>query len=103
MIAFDRPTNRSVWPSAGARDYLGGDISRCPRVVLDDELLAESFRKPLCRQSGDDVISAASGKAYDQVHRPRRIIQRQRDARCDRQRGSADCQMQKFSAGKFHG
>ena len=43
------------------------------------------------------------GKADDDAHRPRRIGLRPRDARHGRQRGSARGQMQKLSAGKFHG
>src|SRR5215813_3935192 len=41
-------------------------------------------------------------EADDQVHRPRRIGLRPRDARHDRQRGSARGQMEKISAGKFY-
>jgi hypothetical protein len=37
------------------------------------------------------------------AHRPRRIGLRPSNARDGRQRGSARCQMQKISAGKFHG
>ena len=50
------------------------------------------------------MMSAAppGGKADDDAHRPRRIGLRPRDARHGRQRGSARCQMQKLSAGKFH-
>ena len=47
-------------------------------------------------------VRAAGGNADDQAHRPRRIGLRPRDARHGRQRGSARCQMQKLSAGKFH-
>ena len=42
-------------------------------------------------------------KANDHAHRPRRIGFRARDPRDGRQRGSARCQMQKISTGKFHG
>ena len=46
---------------------------------------------------------AAGGKADEQTHRPRRISLRPRKPRHGRQRGSACGQMQKLSAGKFHG
>ena len=45
---------------------------------------------------------AAAGGKRDEAHRPRRIGLRPCDPRYRRQRGSARCQMQKFSAGKFH-
>ena len=48
-------------------------------------------------------VRAAGGKANDDAHRPRRIGLRPRDPRHGRQRGSARGQMQKLSAGKFHG
>src|SRR5262249_61500277 len=41
-------------------------------------------------------------EAFDQVHRPGRIIERARKTRCGWQRGGTRCQMQKLSAGKFH-
>src|SRR5262249_33743182 len=41
-------------------------------------------------------------KSDDPTQRPRRVGLRPRDARHGRQRGSACCQMQKISAGKFH-
>ena len=36
----------------------GADIGAGPRPVLDDEGLAEAFRKPLTHQTCDDVVSA---------------------------------------------
>jgi len=45
---------------------------------------------------------ATSRKRYDNLHRPRWIGLRPRDARHGRQRGSARGQMEKISAGKFH-
>src|SRR5215472_4566327 len=83
-------------------DRLRGDITAGARPVLDDELLAEPLREPLADQASDDVGAAAGGKADDDADRPRRIGLRESEARCDRQRGSARCQMQKFAAGKFH-
>jgi hypothetical protein len=65
-------------------------------------LLAEALRQPLPYQSRDDVTWASGGKADNDAHRPRWIGLRPRDARHGRQRGSARCQMQKISAGKFH-
>jgi len=56
----------------------------------------------LADQASDDVGAAASGKADNQAHRPRRIGLRLRDARNCWQRDSARSQMQKISAGKFH-
>src|SRR5262249_54304702 len=68
-----------------------------------DEWLTESFRQPLSQQTREDVAPAARGKADDPTHRPRRIGLRPSDARHERQRGSARCQMQKLpTVGKFH-
>jgi hypothetical protein len=49
-----------------------------------------------------DVSWAAGGKGSDYAHRPRRIIERRCDARGDRERGSAGCDMQEFATGKIH-
>src|SRR5262249_47428470 len=71
--------------------------------VLDDKWLPKSLRQPLTDQACDDVRSSTSAKAFDQVHRSRRIGLRPRDPRYGRQRGSARGQIQKFpTVGKFH-
>ena len=48
-------------------------------------------------------VAPPGGKPTIDAHRPRRIGLRPCDARHGRQRGSARGQMQKLSAGKFHG
>src|SRR5262249_14190836 len=53
-------------------------------------------------KSRDDVGCSAGAEAFDQVHRPGRIIERARKTRCGWQRGGTRCQMQEFAAGKFH-
>ena len=53
-------------------------------------------------QARDDVGRAAGRNSHDQTHRPRRICLRSRDARHDRERGSARCQVQECAAAKFH-
>src|SRR5208282_1460662 len=83
-------------------DRLGSDIAVSTRAVLDDEWLTETPRQPLSDQAGGYVGGPASGIAYDQVHRPRRITVRRCEPRRGWERGSTRCQMQKFSAGKFH-
>ena len=45
---------------------------------------------------------AAGRNRHDDAHRPRRIALRPCDARDDRQRGSAGCQMQKLTARNLH-
>src|SRR5262245_63043671 len=57
--------------------------------VFDDELPAEALRQPLTHHACDDVAPTAGGKADDDAHGPRRIGLRARNARQDRQRGSA--------------
>ena len=81
---------------------LGGDIGAGARAILDDELLAKALRQPLADQSRSNVGRCAGRKAADDAHRPRRIGLRERDPRDRWQRGSACCQMQKSSTGKFH-
>src|SRR5215510_15829182 len=85
LVAFEGPTRRSVWPSAGA----------CTTASVAILVFAPGrFSTMNC--------SAAGGKAHDQAHRPRRIGLRSCKARDSRQRGSTQGQMQKFPAGKFH-
>jgi NAD(P)-dependent dehydrogenase (short-subunit alcohol dehydrogenase family) len=86
-----------------SHDDFGANITAGTRPVLDDERLAEALQQPLTDQARDDVGRAASGKGGDQVHRPRWIGLRQRDARHGRQRGGACCEMQELPTGKFHG
>src|SRR5262249_20268591 len=86
----------------GTHDRLGGDSGARTRAVLDNEGLAKTIRQPLTHRACHDVRWSACRKWHDPAHRPRRIIERQRDARHDRECGSACRQMQKISAGKFH-
>src|SRR6516162_2384948 len=51
---------------------------------------------------GEGVERATRWKWNHEPDRPRRIGLRPSDAGCGRKRGSARCQMQKISAGKFH-
>src|SRR5262245_12971246 len=70
--------------------------------ILNNELLTKTLRQPLTDQSREKVVGAASGKADNDSHRPRRIRLRPSDTRHGRERGSASGEMQKMSAGKFH-
>src|SRR5262249_6871805 len=85
-----------------AHDRLCADIAAATRPVVDNELLAEALRQPLTHQTRDDVSRAGRCERNNQTHRPRWIGLRPRDARDDRQRGSACGQMQKISAGKVY-
>jgi hypothetical protein len=85
------------------RDHLGGDVGAGAGPILDDEGLPQTLRQPLTDQSRMDVAHTPRRSANDQVHRPCRIGLRPRDARQGWQCGSACGQMQKISAGKFHG
>src|SRR5262249_55276381 len=84
-------------------DRFGTDIGSRTRSIVDDEFLAESLRQPLTYQTRDDFARAARCKTNDDAHGPRRIGLRPSDTRQSRQRGRARGQMQKSSAGKFHG
>src|SRR5262249_168293 len=85
-----------------AHDGLGSYVGTSTRSVLNDEWLAKSLRQPLPHRTCNGLGIAASGKADEDAHRPRRVGLRRSEARHGRQRGSAHCQMQKISAGKFH-
>src|SRR6516165_671054 len=84
-------------------DGLGGDIAGGAGPVLDDEWLTEPLRERLTQQAYEDVRSPARGISNDAAHRPCRIGLRPRDPRDRGPRGSTSGQMQKLSAGKFHG
>src|SRR5262245_27253962 len=80
------------------------DVAGGARTNLDDELLAEFFRKELGNQARDEVGSAARRLSDNDFHWTRRIGLRPRNRRSDRQRGSTGSQMQEVSTvGKFHG
>jgi hypothetical protein len=82
---------------------LSTGIAASAGSVFDDELLTELFGQPLTHQTGVEVIRAASWKADDDFHRPRRIGLRRCAARHGQERGGARCQMQELSSvGKFH-
>src|SRR5262245_42038492 len=85
-----------------AHDGLGADIAAAPRPIVDYELLAEPPREPWCDEPRENVGRSAGGRGGDDAHRPRRIVLRPSDTRHRRQRGSARCQMEKISTGKFH-
>src|SRR5262245_4862608 len=85
-----------------AHDRLCADIAAAARSVLDDKLLTEPLRQPLTHHTRDDVGRTGRSERHDNAHRPRRIGLRPSETRGGRQRGSARCQMQELSAGKFH-
>jgi hypothetical protein len=72
----------------GACDLLGSNVAGPAGVILDDEGLPEPLRQRLTDQARDDVGGGAGAEAFDQLHRPRRIIKRSRAMRCGRQHGS---------------
>jgi tetrahydromethanopterin S-methyltransferase subunit G len=58
----------------------GRDVGAGAGAVLDGELLAEPLRQPVACQPRDGVGRAAGGKPDKDVHRPRRIGLRPREA-----------------------
>ena len=62
-------------------DRLGTDIAAGTRPVLDDEWLAEPFRKPLTHQARENVGRPTGGKTDDDAHQARRIGLRPSEAR----------------------
>src|SRR5262249_10638710 len=86
----------------GTHDRFGADIGAAPCTIFDDELLAEPLREPRSDEPRKNVGRAARSRRGDDTHRPRRIALRVSEPGHCRQRGSACCEMQKISAGKFH-
>src|SRR5262245_49994997 len=85
-----------------AKKLMSSDPSAATRAVFYDELLAESPREPWSDEPRKNVGRAARGRGGDDADRPRRIGLRPSEARYSRERGSARCEMEKISAGKFH-
>lgn len=77
---------------------LGADIAAGAGTVLGDEGLAKPVREPLPDQPRRDVDAAARGKARDDAHRPRRIVERERGVRQGRQSGTKARQLQEAAA-----
>src|SRR5262249_60940518 len=78
------------------------NIAARPWSFLDANRLPEPLRQALAHQASDDVSRSTRRKTDNDAHRPRRIAFRPSDPRQGRQRGSARCEMEKISAGKFH-
>ena len=93
-----RRHEQSVAVSGRAHDVLGGDARSGARLVLDYELLAEHRLGILGEDAADDVGRRTGRETDDQVHRPRRIALRRREAGDERQRRGACGQLQKLSA-----
>src|SRR5262245_2318721 len=55
---------------------LGADIVAGARLVLDEDLLAQSLREPLRHDAGGDVRAAAGGIGNDPAHGPGRVVER---------------------------
>src|SRR5215469_10222212 len=85
-----------------SHDCLGSNIAARTRPVFDDELLTKVLRQPLTEKTCKQVRHAPRRKSNDQADRPCRIGLRPRDARDDRERGSARSEMQKSTARKSH-
>ena len=86
-----------------AHHRLGADIAAGARLVFDDEGLAEPLGEPLAHQPHDDVLRAAGGKADDQVHRPRRIVERKGATGKSRRGRGGGGELQELAAAKCHG
>src|SRR5262252_11074004 len=110
QLGIERRVDRAGWRGQQERiaicgrthDRFGTNIGARARPVLDNEWLAQPLGQPLTHQTGDEVGVAGGGERHDHPNRARRIGLRPCDSRHSRQRGSARCQMEKISAGKFH-
>src|SRR5262245_41984747 len=84
------------------RYLAGSEIAARASAVLNIDLLAELLSQLLRHDPREGVGHTTGRKCNHRPHRPRWIGLRPSQARHGRQRGSACCQMQKLSAGKFH-
>ena len=79
------------------------DIAASTAYVLDVKLFPEMLGQAL-RDQAAEYIRRTTGRVWnDHTNGSCRIGLRSCNPRHGRQRGSAHCQMQKISAGKFHG
>jgi hypothetical protein len=78
------------------------DVAARAGHVLDDDRLPERGPHALAEEARDRVGRPAGRIRHDHRDRTRGIGLGRRDPRHDRERGSARCQMEKLSAGKFH-
>src|SRR3984957_21273509 len=87
----------------GTRDPTDAETAIRARHVLDNGRLPEGVLKPFAPHAPKQICRPAWRKRHNNCDLPRRIIERQCDARRGRQCESARHQMQKFATGKFHG
>src|SRR5262245_4482966 len=97
----DRKERIAIWRRP--HDGLGSNIATAAWPIFDDEWLAEPLRQPLADETREDVVRTARCNWDDDTNWPCWIGLRPREARHDRARSGACCQMQKLTAGKFHG
>jgi hypothetical protein len=86
-----------------SHDRFRREIAAGAGPVLDDERLTEALREPLADQARIGVVDAARRKPGNDAHRPVRESLGPRDARGGRKRGSARGDVEKSTAGRFHG
>ena len=75
--------------SGRAHHGLCADVASGARSILGNEWLPKPLRQPLPHEAREDVGAASRRERNDYPYRPRRIGLRQRQARSDRERGSA--------------
>src|SRR5262249_33988654 len=78
-------------------------VATCTRTAVDRYRPDDLACAPGEQTRTLKIEHAARRERHDDAHRPRRIGLRPRDPRDGRQRGSACGEMEKISAGKFHG
>jgi hypothetical protein len=78
------------------------EMTACSRLIFYGNLLSPNLRQPIGNDTPGDIRSAAGWESDQESHWSCRIGLRPCDRGRRRERGSARCQMQKLSAGKFH-
>jgi hypothetical protein len=71
----------AVW--LRARDPLGGEGAIRPDMIFDDELLMQSFDKPLRKQPSTHIARTSRGVWINKAHRPRGPIRGRGCATCN--------------------
>ena len=83
---------------------LGTDVVAGARLVLDEELLAQSLREPLRHDARGDVRAPAGGIGNDPAHGPGRVVERGGAAdSCQGESGEPDDEKAGNVHARYHG
>src|SRR5262249_27561500 len=94
--------NQRVSVRRGTGEPTDANASIRARHILDDNRLTERRSKTFANHAPEQIREPATRQRHDNRNWPGRIGLRPSNTRRGRERGSARCEMEKISAGKFH-